>query len=264
MLNRWVIVLFACIMSLAASSNVTAQRWGQEPEPREGACFYENPGYGGNYFCLRTGETLDSLPSRMNDRISSIRVFGNAEVRAFQDYGFEGSSARYDYDVSNLRQGNWDNRISSVEVRHADDRAQRDYGYNGRSGRAPESADRIVRRAYQDLLGREPDPEGLRTYRSRIIDEGWSESDVRDEIRRSAEYRERSSEYRERSTESRGYGTTRQRAEDIVRRAYLSVFNREPDPGSRGYVERVLRDQWTQQDVERELRQSAEYRNRIR
>jgi hypothetical protein len=40
------------------------------------------------------------------------------------------------------------------------------------------------------------------------------------------------------------------------------VLKREPDPGSRGFVERVLRDRWSQQDVERELRQSAEYRNK--
>jgi hypothetical protein len=52
------------------------------------------------------------------------------------------------------------------------------------------------------------------------------------------------------------------RAQDIVRRAYLSVLRREPDPGSRGYVDRVLRDHWTQGDVERELRKSAEYRRR--
>ena len=31
--------------------------------------------------------------------------------------------------------------------------------------------------------------------------------------------------------------------------------------GSRGYVERVLRDHWTQADVERELRKSPEYRH---
>jgi len=42
------------------------------------------------------------------------------------------------------------------------------------------------------------------------------------------------------------------------------VLNREPDPGSRSYVDRVLRDKWTQRDVERELRNSSEYRNRHR
>jgi len=53
---------------------------------------------------------------------------------------------------------------------------------------------------------------------------------------------------------------TRAKAEDIVRRAYLSVLKREPDGGSRGYVDRVLNDRWTQVDVERELRNSSEAR----
>ena len=49
------------------------------------------------------------------------------------------------------------------------------------------------------------------------------------------------------------------KAQEVVRRAYLAVLKREPDPASRGYVDRVLRDKWTQADVERELRQSPEY-----
>ena len=65
-----------------------------------------------------------------------------------------------------------------------------------------------------------------------------------------------SPEYRELHT------MTRAKAEAIVRNAYLSVLNREPDGGSRGYVDKVFRDKWTQQDVERELRKSPEYRNR--
>jgi len=27
--------------------------WGQGPRPRQGACFYQNPDFGGQYFCLR-------------------------------------------------------------------------------------------------------------------------------------------------------------------------------------------------------------------
>ena len=108
-------------------------------------------------------------------------------------------------------------------------------------------ADRIVRRAYQDILDREPDEAGLRQYRSRIIDDGWSEAQVRDALRKSPEYRRKSV-------------MTRQKAQDIVRQAYLSVLKREPDARSRGYVDRVLRDKWTQSDVERELRKSPEYR----
>jgi hypothetical protein len=106
--------------------------------------------------------------------------------------------------------------------------------------------DKIVRRAYEDILNREPDEAGLRMYRSRIIDDGWSETQVRDALRKSPEYREKST-------------MTRPKAQEIVRKAYLAVLKREPDAASRGYVDHVLKDKWTQSDVERELRKSPEY-----
>ena len=133
---------------------------------------------------------------------------------------------------------------SGEAASYSDDRNDRSGGHR-RHGY--QDADRIVRRAYQDILDREPDEAGLRQYRSRIIDDGWSEAQVRDALRKSPEYRQKSR-------------MTRQTAQDIVRRAYLSVLRREPDAGSRGYVDHVLRDKWTQSDVERELRKSPEYR----
>ncbi len=54
-----------------------------------------------------------------------------------------------------------------------------------------ETAEQIVRRAYRDVLGREADESGLRTYRRNVLDRGWTESDVRDDLRKSAEYRNR-------------------------------------------------------------------------
>jgi hypothetical protein len=53
---------------------------------------------------------------------------------------------------------------------------------------------------------------------------------------------------------------TRERPTEIVRRAYLSVLHREPDAASRGYVDHVLRDKWTEEDVVGELRKSPEFR----
>ena len=53
---------------------------------------------------------------------------------------------------------------------------------------------------------------------------------------------------------------SRERASEIVRRAYRSVLNREPDAGAEGFVTHVMREGWTEQDVERELRRSPEYR----
>ncbi|HEX2862190.1 MAG TPA: hypothetical protein VHN79_11145, partial [Lacunisphaera sp.] len=52
-----------------------------------------------------------------------------------------------------------------------------------------EAAELIVRRAYREVLGREADPAGLRQYGWAVRDKGWTESDVRDDLRKSAEYR---------------------------------------------------------------------------
>jgi len=156
----------------------------------------------------------------------------------FKDARFSGRSNRFDADVRNLRDEGWNDLISSIRVRQESAGGQ--YGRN-------ENPDRIVRRAYQDILDREPDSAGLRLYRSRIIDDGWTEGQVRDALRKSPEYRENST-------------MTYAKAQEIVHRAYQAVLNREPDAGSRGYVDKVLRDKWSQQDVERELRRSGEYR----
>jgi hypothetical protein len=242
-------VLFFAGGALLAVSSIVA---GSEREPRDGACFYEDADFRGERFCARTGENVGVLPSGWNDRISSIRIFGRAEVTLFRDGEFGGSSARFDGDVRNLGNEGWNDQVSSLRVRSTSHGSgdSRDGGRHS-SGYRGEDADRIVRRAYQDVLDREPDTAGLRMYRSRIIDDGWSEKQVRDALRTSPEYRENNT-------------MTRQKAEEIVRQAYLSVLNREPDAGSRSYVDKVLRDKWTQRDVERELRNSPEYRNKHR
>ena len=113
-----------------------AQRFGRGQTPAAGACFYENPDFQGDYFCVRAGDVVESLPRDMNDRISSIRV------ESLGGFG------------------------------RRDDQS----GFGARGNQA----DRIVRRAYQDILNREPDVEGLRVYRSRVIDEGWTEQQVRE------------------------------------------------------------------------------------
>jgi len=115
--------------------------------------------------------------------------------------------------------------------------------------RSSESADKIVRRAYQDVLGREPDTNGLYTYRNKVLNQGWDEQDVSAALRKSPEYRQKSA-------------MTREQAEEVVRRAYQSVLGRDPDPSSRSYVDRVLKEHWTERDVARELRNSDEYRDK--
>lgn len=128
-------------------------------------------------------------------------------------------------------------------------------------------AERIVRQAYLDILRREPDRSGLRQYTDAMLNRGWSEEEVRRSLLESDEYRTLA-----RRGHRRGYGNDDAyrygngydaRAEAIVRRAYRDALGREPDPwGMREYTRRVVRDGWTESDVERAISLSYEYRRR--
>ncbi len=250
MTRQFSLALLAGTLTLAGAATVNAQ---QESVPRVGACFYEDADYRGTYFCATPGEDRSSMRG-MNDRISSIRVFGGAEVEVFADNEFNGGARRINRNIPNLMNAGWNDRISSFRVRDSRSASDRQYN-NGQYGR--DNPERIVRRAYQDILNRDPDAEGMRVYRSKIIDEGWTEAQVRDALRASPEYREGTArDGRERLTGSRA------QAQEIVRRAYLNVLQREPDPAAATWVDRVVNDHWTQADVERELRKSEEYRRR--
>jgi hypothetical protein len=246
MAGRMAIVL-AGFAVFAASAVASAQGG---PSPRNGACFYEDTQYRGRAFCVESGDSLDSMPSGANDRVSSIQVFGRADIRVFRDTRFRGESLRVRSSVRDLEDENFDDAISSIRIEgRSEGRPSGGGSFGGRSG-SP-SPEVIVQRAYQDVLERDPDPAGMRVYRSHIIDDGWTEQEVREDLRRSPEYREKNT-------------MTRTKAEQIVRQAYVMVLNREPDPGSRGYVDAVFRKTMTREELERELRNSPEYRNRAR
>jgi hypothetical protein len=223
--------------------SMAAAQYGADRVPREGACFYKDADYRGRYFCVESGERLDSLTGGSDNEVSSIRLYGRVEVIVYKDTRLRGDSRRFTTNVRDLEGEDFNDRISSVEIRGGP------YGGNRPGYGSSQDPDRIVRRAYQDILEREPDQAGLRQYRSRIIDDGWTEQQVREALRNSPEYKQKTT-------------MTYPKAQEIVRQAYLAVLRREPDAGSRGYVDKVFRDKWTQQDVERELRKSAEYKGR--
>ncbi|HBA82717.1 MAG TPA: hypothetical protein DCZ95_01365 [Verrucomicrobia bacterium] len=104
----------------------------------------------------------------------------------------------------------------------------------------------IVTQAYEDILGRKPDKAGLSAYRSHIIDDGWSEQDVRNDLKKSDEYRTK--------------GTDK-----IVNDAYQDLLGRKPDrDGLESYRRHMLDDGWSEKDVRNDLRNSAEYKNKHR
>ena len=175
---------------------LSAQSW--TSVPREGACFYEDADYRGDFFCVRAGESLDSLPSGVNDRISSIRIFGRAEVTVYRDDGLRGRLGR-DSTTTSETCGRRTGTTGSppIRVRRIASSAA---ATSGGSGDRPS---RIVRRAYEDILDREPDSAGLRLYRSRIIDDGWTRGAG---SRGAAERSTESTARRTRSTRGKGGG----------------------------------------------------------
>lgn len=99
-------------------------RWGRERFPAAGACFYRDRDFRGDYFCMGVGESYDDLPPGFNDGISSIRVFGGAELAVFNYSDFRGINVRIRRDVADLSRWrtadnpykNWGDRISSIQV----------------------------------------------------------------------------------------------------------------------------------------------------
>ena len=183
-MNVRTIMLFTSAAVLAASASPSAQHWGRESFPRDGVCFYKDPDFRGEYFCARAGDSVGSLGKDMNDEISSMRLFGDAEVTVFQDVRFAGRSARFDHEIRDMKHGGWDDKISSFRVRSVRGNGS---GY-GAPSMTPAKAHEIVRRAYQNVLKREPDP-GSAPFVEKVLREGWMQPDVERELRKSDEYR---------------------------------------------------------------------------
>lgn len=173
-----VVAAVGIVMLLCAAWPAHAQRWGRPRPPRAGACFYQNANYGGDYFCVQAGDEYDVTPEGLNDRISSIRLFGDANVSVYRNPNFGGRSTRFTDDVSNLQSEGWNDTVSSLRVRLDFARVTRD------------QAEDIVRRAYQSVLGREPDG-GARGYVDGAMRNHWTQRDVERELRKSPEYRNR-------------------------------------------------------------------------
>jgi hypothetical protein len=204
--------------------------------------FYQDSEFRGDSFTLEAGDSIENLAmerfpngSGANDRISSIRIEGSAEVIVYRDSRFRGATLRLTRDVRNLAQGGeWNDVISSIRTertRRGDDRAEQ------------AEVDRTIERIYREVLGRKVDPTSLRTYRTRMMEQGWTEKRIIDELRGTVEYRNA--------------------VDRIVAKAYRDLLGRDADPGGlRNYVQHMLRDGWTEEQVRNSIRESQEYRDR--
>ena len=207
--------------------------------------FYRDADFRGGYFTLEAGEEISNLQmqqfsdgSAANDRISSIRIEGPIEVTVYRDSRFRSATRRLSRDVRNLTQdeGEWNDIISSIRTefrRPGDARAER------------ADIDQTIERVFREMLGRKPDLSPARRYRTRMLEDSWNEKDVRDEVRRSDEYKTA--------------------VDRLVRKAYRELLGREGDAGGVGnYVRHMLRDGWSEEDVRHSIREGEEYRERPR
>jgi len=187
----------ACLINVAPAY---AQRWGRGATPRSGVCFYEDINYGGRYFCSAAGESTSRVSSGNNDEISSIRIFGDAVATVYRDPNFRGQSRVFDSSVSDLRSFGFNDRISSYQVDQGRGNWSRDTRRypNEPSARVQPNesrwsyrdAEQIVRRSYRSVLGRDPDPAGLRNWTQQVVNNNWTQRDLENALRQSDEYRD--------------------------------------------------------------------------
>lgn len=221
---------------------------------------YQQAGFRGDSLVLFPGESIDNMSglgfqngTRLNDSISSIRIEGDAVVYAYEDAGYRGEALRLTESVRDLTgrllpgrvSANWNDRISSIRVERARGRDRDRDQDRRRPGDEPRGRpELVIKQAFSDLLGREPDNGELRDFRARVTDQGWTDGMIRDYLRREDRYR-------------------MEAADRIIRRAYLEILGREADPGGLKQYRRALLDKdWTEGDVRDDLRRSEEFRKK--
>ena len=217
--------------------------------PRGRALLFPEPNFRGEPFVVEAGTVIDNLEflrnasgRKWNDRVSSVRLEGPVVLVAYEDAYFRGAQATLSRDASDLsalhlgdRHGaTWNNRISSLRVEVIAIAPPNFYRWERRE------AERVVRAAYRDILGRDPDERGLRDYRDRLIERGWTENQLREALRQSPEFRNRD-------------------LDAIIRKGYRDILGRDPDPSGRESFTRALRNGMTEGEFRAALRGSAEF-----
>jgi hypothetical protein len=81
---------------------------------RDQVCVYEHADYGGWERCFGIGEAMRDL-GNLRNQISSVRIFGRAEITLFQHPDFQGRQITIDNSATNLPRG-WNDETDSLRV----------------------------------------------------------------------------------------------------------------------------------------------------
>jgi len=102
------------LIFVSALSTPSAAQRGFDRQSGDRVCFYTDKNFRGDSFCANLGESRRNVGDRFNDQISSIRIFGRAEVTVFEDENFGGARRTYKRDIPNLL--DWNDKITSFQV----------------------------------------------------------------------------------------------------------------------------------------------------
>ena len=200
-------------------------RRGEEPR----IILYEHADYQGDSLVLYPGDAIDNFSGQtfangngLNDSVSSIRVEGGAQVYVYENARFRGAVMRLTENVRDLTgrllsdhgRESWNDRISSLRV----EGVRRPPG--GERDRQIDY-DATIRRTFKEVLGREPDESSLRRYRGYMIDQGWTERMLREELEHGDQFR-------------------REKADRIIHRAYQDLLGRDADPSGLGHYRKFI------------------------
>lgn len=256
----------------------------QQPLSPNRVTFYSEPNFKGESIVVEAGASVPSFArmTRANQQswlfaISSVKIDGDARAMLYSGEGLSGQRVEIASSIADLyavpRSGDpgatWDRSVAGVTVtgsrpivvspppppvqvetrppttvyvvpqRPPPPPPPPRYQYDRRA------AETVVTRAYREVLGRNPDANGLRNYRDRLMREGWSEQQLIEQLQR--------------SDEARGIN-----ADAAITRIYREVLGRDPDPAGLAHYRAKWRDGWTQGQIRDDLRRSDEARRRRR
>lgn len=108
-----------CVVRFRRQEGWVASRFIREASSRSGrrgeVCFFEHPDFQGRSRCARIGEEAASLRGFLNNKISSLRIRGNASATVCTRRNWNGRCRTFDASVAQLPRGQAD-RISSFRV----------------------------------------------------------------------------------------------------------------------------------------------------
>jgi hypothetical protein len=270
LLQPWRLVL-VCLTLFMFARPAAAQP--ARPLSPDRVTFFTEPNFKGDALTVEAGAQIENLDTMRRDNqrpwtfaISSVRVEGAAKAIVHTLGGFRGDRLEITRSITDLygepRQttgGTWDRSIASIVVVGPQRVVVAPPTHvvvqpppptvvvvpppePPRPRLSPREAEAIVAHAYREVLNRAPDPEGLRTYRNRLMHEGWNEHSIIQQLQR--------------SDEARGIN-----ADDAIRRMYREVLGRDPDANGLAHYRAKWRDGWTQGQIRDDLRRSPEGRD---